>query len=141
MSRSSTAGGILGGATRVAAGPFEDGPGCRGPARSPRRPAILNNELSRNLAQMDNPFRALCVSAEEVRIYPRGVMPMQLPVVPNEIELLRLLKSAAAGFATAVLARQNPARRGGAGRSVQQFSNWRRARALWTALPCPSLLK
>jgi hypothetical protein len=58
-------------------------------------------------------------------------MSMQLAVVPNEIELLRLL-GAKMWVRTAVLARRNPCGRG-AGRSVQELSNWRRARALRTA--------
>jgi hypothetical protein len=36
--------------------PPEDGPGCRRPARSPRLAAILTNEQSGNLTQMDNPL-------------------------------------------------------------------------------------
>ena len=38
-------------------------------------------------------LRALCTPVEEVRITEGRVTPMQLAVVPNQIELLRLLKA------------------------------------------------
>ena len=41
----------------------------------------------------DSPIRALCTPVEEVRITEGRVTPMQLAVVPNQIELLPLLKA------------------------------------------------
>ena len=51
----------------------------------------------------------------------------------SDAQLVSLLKNQNRGFHDCLLARQNPARCAGAGRSVQELSNWRRARALRTA--------